>query len=474
MMVDLPHWAEWLETPFTDLGEPVRYRVLWGGRGGGKSWTIAYKLVELARRYPMRILCTREYQNSIRDSSKKLIEDCIERMGWGAAGDGFFMITEREIRGRNGSVFTFVGLNGKDAAIKSYEGYDIAWVEEAATLSQRSLDALIPTLRKAGSEIWLSYNPRYATDPVDVLFRGDNPPPGSIVQQVGYGDNPWFPPVLRRDMEYDRSRDPEKYAHVWEGRYVTRSEAQVFRNWARLPFETPGGAVFFFGADWGYSRHPTVLVRCFVGQWAGEPGASDVIPNLKGSCLFIDYEAYKVGCSIEETPALFAGSDERHPARWPNPYLHAGIAGATNQRITADSARPETIDFMKRRGFDIRAAAKGPGSIEEGIEFLRNYDIVVHPRCEHLIDELIHYSWEVDRQTGLILPKLKDADNHVIDALRYALEGARRGTGEFQIYSAGRRTFASMPQGPVTWGSIRSQELTTKGWGTVPSRRSGI
>lgn len=255
---------------------------------------------------------------------------------------------------------------------------------------------------------------------------------------------------------------------------LTRSEAQVFRNWARLPFETPGGAVFFFGADWGYSRHPTVLVRCFVGQWAGEPGASDVIPNLKGSCLFIDYEAYKVGCSIEETPALFAGSDERHPARWPNPYLHAGIAGATNQRITADSARPETIDFMKRRGFDIRAAAKGPGSIEEGIEFLRNYDIVVHPRCEHLIDELIHYSWEVDRQTGLILPKLKDADNHVIDALRYALEGARRGTGEFQIYSAGRRTFASMPQGPVTWGSIRSQELTTKGWGTVPSRRSGI
>src|SRR5690606_33280667 len=151
-----------------------------------KSWTIAQKLIERARRGKIRILCLREFQNSIRDSSKKLMEDIIERIGMGPTGDRFFTVTEREIRGRNGSVFTFIGLNGKDAAIKSFEGYDLAWVEEAATLGQSSLDALIPTIRREGSEIWWSYNPRFASDPVDQMFRGSQPPPGSIVLEVSW------------------------------------------------------------------------------------------------------------------------------------------------------------------------------------------------------------------------------------------------------------------------------------------------
>src|SRR5687768_14944975 len=119
MNVQLPEWAVWLDVPLNRAREPVRHRVLFGGRGGAKSWTIAHKLVERARRSRIRILCAREYQNSIRDSSKKLIEDCIARVGFGAAGDRFFTITEREIRGRNGSLITFIGLNGKDQAIKS-------------------------------------------------------------------------------------------------------------------------------------------------------------------------------------------------------------------------------------------------------------------------------------------------------------------------------------------------------------------
>lgn len=474
MKVDLPEWAVWLDVPQNIGRQPVRHRVLFGGRGGGKSWAISHKLVERARMGSIRILCTREFQNSIRDSSKKLIEDSIERMGMGPNGDGFFTITEREIRGRNGSVFSFVGMNGKDAAIKSFEGYDIAWVEEAATLSRASIDALVPTIRREGSEIWWSYNPRFATDPVDVMFRADEPPPGSIVLEVAWCDNPWFPDVLRRDMEYDRRRDPEKFSHIWQGKYVLRSEAQVFRNWAPVPFEAPADAVFRFGADWGFAIDPTVLVRCFIGRWAGIPGASEVIADAQGQCLFIDHEAYQVGCTIEDTPALFAGSDARRPLRWQNPHGHRGIPLASVLKITADSARPETIDHMKRKGFDIEAAIKGPGSIEDGINFLKNYNIVVHPGCVHLIDELIHYSWAVDRQTGEILSKPADTDNNVIDALRYALEGARRAwSGSLGIRTSGRRAIAdaySIPGVP-----IRNQgHRDGPGWGRVPSRRTGI
>ena len=170
-MVNLPEWSVWLDVPLAPDGKAVRHRVLWGGRGGAKSWTIADKLIERAIRRPERILCTREYQNSIRDSSKKLIEDTINRLGFGLSGNGFFVSTEREIRGRNGSVFTFMGLNGKDASIKSLEGYTLAWVEEAATLSQSSIDALVPTIRQERSEIWWSYNPRFATDPIDQMNR---------------------------------------------------------------------------------------------------------------------------------------------------------------------------------------------------------------------------------------------------------------------------------------------------------------
>lgn len=476
MNVMLPEWAVWLEVPANEAGEPVRHRVLFGGRGGAKSWTIAHKLVELARRSrsPVRILCTREFQNSIRDSSKKLIEDCITRMGFGAGGDRFFTTTEREIRGRNGSLITFVGLNGKDEAIKSLEGYDIAWVEEAATLSQSSLNALIPTIRRERSEIWWSYNPRYPSDPVDQMFRGHRPPPGSIVVEVHSNDNPWFPEVLRRDMEYDRLRDPDRFAHVWRGQYVTRSEAQVFQNWIQAPFDTPEDAVFRFGADWGFSTDPTVLVRCFIGRWSGMAGASEVIADAKSRCLFIDYEAYEVGCPIDELPALFAGNDQRHPKRWSNPRGLRGIPAASSVKITADSARPETIDHMKRQGFQVVAAAKGKGSVEEGVNFLKSYDIVVHPRCNRLVDELVHYSWAVDRQTGEILPVLADKHNHVIDALRYSLEGARRaGSGDSRFASSGPRVSTSASMDNCIGGPNGLFLEEKRGWGTVPSRWRG-
>jgi phage terminase large subunit len=279
-------------------------------------------------------------------------------------------------------------------SIKSLEGYDCAWVEEAQSLSQTSLDLLRPTIRKPGSELWFTWNPRQNSDPVDFLLRGPEPPKDAQVIKVNFNDNPWFPDVLKDEMEYDQRRDPDKFQHVWKGEYLTNSNARVFRNWRIEDFEAPPEVIHRLGADWGFSVDPTVLVRC----------------HIIGRTLYIDYEAYMVGCEIINTPELFMTIPESE--RWP---------------IVADSARPETISHMRKNGFPkIMAAVKGQKSVEEGIEFLKNYDIVVHPRCQHTIDELSLYSYRTDQLTGQVLPYLQDKKNHVIDALRYACEGVRR------------------------------------------------
>ncbi|WP_245518019.1 MULTISPECIES: PBSX family phage terminase large subunit [unclassified Mesorhizobium] len=343
----------------------------------------------------LRAVCIREVQKSLEQSVKRLLEDKIQSLGVGS----LFECLQYEIRTPGDGLIIFQGMQNHTAeSIKSLEGYDIAWVEEAQSLSQRSLDMLRPTIRKPGSELWFSWNPRKAKDPVDAFLRG-SPPPGAIVIPANWSDNPWFPNVLAEEKDWDRKRDADKYVHIWGGGYERNSEARVFRNWKEEEFETPEDARFYHGADWGFSVDPTVLVRCFID----------------GRTLFIDREVYKVGCEIDNTPALFDSlvPDQPQSARkWP---------------IRADSARPETISYMRRNGYDkITAALKGPNSVMDGIEFLKSYDIIVHPRCKHTIDELSLYSFKTDEKTGEILPVLEDKKNHVIDALRYAVESLRR------------------------------------------------
>jgi phage terminase large subunit len=325
------------------------------------------------------------------------------------------------------------------------EGIDICWVEEAQSISQGSLDVLIPTVRGDGSEIWFSWNPDLETDPVDKLLRSDETPPGALVIEVNFDQNPWFPANLIAKMEWDRARDPEKYQHVWRGAYKRNSEARVFKNWRVEECAPPADAVFHYGADWGFSVDPSVLVRAW----------------LEGRTLYIDQEAYAVGCPIDHLPALFAGSDTKDPPRWPNPSAYPGVPGAYRWPIIADSARPETIAYMKDRGFDIQAAIKGAGSVEDGVEFLQSVDIVVHPRCQNVIDELTFYSWKVDKHTKLVLPILADKDNHTIDALRYALEGVRRGAGSTDFA-------AEMPRSSVEMWQVASRgQVSTTGRGPM-------
>lgn len=336
-------------------------------------------------------VCVREIQKSLAQSVKKLLEMKIEALG---VGELFDSKLDR-IDAPHGGRIIFQGLQNHTAdSIKSLESYDIAWVEEAQSLSQRSLDLLRPTIRKDGSELWFSWNPNNETDPVDVLLRGDSPPPAAVVVQANYKDNPWLPDVLRAELEYDRKRDPDKFRHIWLGEYQRNSEARVFRNWSVEEFDRPEGTIFRLGADWGYSVDPSCLVRC----------------SIDGNRLYIDHEAYMVGCEIVNLPDLFDRVPESR--KW---------------FITADSARPETISYMRSHGYPkINSASKGKGSIEEGIAFLQSFDIVVHPRCQHVIDELTLYSYKTDPLTGQVLPLLEDKNNHLIDALRYACEGARK------------------------------------------------
>ena len=196
------------------LFEPYRYKVAHGGRGSSKSWSFARALIILSFSRPLRILCTREVQKSIKESVKRLLDDQIQAMGLGQE----FESLDTEIRGRNGSLFSFAGLAQHTVeSVKSYEGYDIVWVEEAQTVSKKSWDILIPTIRKPGSEIWISFNPELDTDETWSRFV-EKPPPNSFVAQVNYTDNPWFPDVLEQERLHSKATAPEDYDNIWEGK----------------------------------------------------------------------------------------------------------------------------------------------------------------------------------------------------------------------------------------------------------------
>jgi phage terminase large subunit len=365
--------------------------VAYGGRGSGKTTSFGLALLIIAMQDCKRFLCTREIQKSIKQSVHKLLGDLIQ--GYELPG---FTIKNESIKHLNGSEFVFAGIKSNIESIKSMEGIDYCWVEEAAKVSKNSWDVLIPTIRKEGSEIWITYNPDLETDETHQRFVV-NPNPASNVQLVNYDDNPFFPEVLRKEMEYDRSVDFEKYEHVWLGKCASKTDAQIFRNkYEVTDFETPDLSKvyenrFFYGADWGFSQDPTTLNRSFIMD----------------KRLYIDYEAYGVGVELDEIPQLFDSVPEAR--KWP---------------IKADCSRPETISHVKGKGFNISAAKKWQGSVEDGIEYLRSFEkIVVHPRCKHTIDEMKFYCYKVDKNTGEILPIIVDKHNHCIDGIRYSLDG---------------------------------------------------
>lgn len=373
-----------------------RYRLLFGGRGSAKSWSVARYLVTIAAFGEYRILCTREQQNSIRDSVYRLLVDQIFLLKL----EQYFIIQKDSIYSVFGSEFIFKGIKHNISEIKSMEGVNIVWCEEAEKISEESWTILIPTIRSKNSEIIVTWNPETDACATDLRFC-KNSPPDCVKSLVNYVDNPWFPNTLEKEMQYDKKVDFEKYEHVWLGKYKRYADALIFKGKITVEdFITPDEVQLYFGADFGFSVDPSVLVRVFIA-------------NRK---LYIDYEAYGVGVELTDLHQFFAS-----------------VPGSNKWQIIADSQRPDTISFLSQAykakngttypGYDIRGAEKGKGSVEDGIEFLRGFEqIVIHPRCKGSIDNYSNYKWKQDRITQACLPIPVDSSNHVPDACRYALE----------------------------------------------------
>jgi len=209
---------------FKPLDEPYRYKIMWGGRGSAKSWTVARKLLLRCVENPTRILCTRELQKSIKQSVHKLLKDQIEKMGL----KSFFTVTDASIKGLNGSEFIFLGIRHNTDEIKSTEGVDICWIEEGHNLTETSWDIIDPTIRKEDSEIWVTYNTRFKFDCIHNLFVVNDHPPNAWVKMINHDDNPYFPEVLRVQMEAMKEKDYEKYLHIWEGQLKLLAEGAIF------------------------------------------------------------------------------------------------------------------------------------------------------------------------------------------------------------------------------------------------------
>lgn len=392
----------------------VTYRGAHGGRGSGKSMNFAKMAAVWGVIEPLRVLCTREIQASIKDSFHAELKAAIASEEWLANA---YDVGTDYLRSRiNGTEFLFKGLYRNLTAVKSTANIDLTIVEEAEDASEEAWVALEATvLRKPKSELWVIWNPKDEGSPTDTRFRSveaANDPDYRIVE-LNADDNPWFPKGLQKLREkQQRDFDPAKFAWIWEGAYLKNDESKIFANrWATgLRTVTPDWHGPYHGVDWGFSVDPTAAVRCWIS-----PDESE---------LYIDREAGKVGLDLDETAK----------------FLKEKIPGIEKHEVIADSSMPAAISLVGRnktpnglRRADylpyIEGATKGPGSVEDGIEHLKTYKIVVHPACPETANEFKRYSFKVDRLTGEVTTIIVDKYNHYIDALRYAVEKVMKAKG---------------------------------------------
>lgn len=420
------------------LFRPAPWKVLYSGRAACKSWSIAKALVMIAHTTypnrlgkPLRILCAREIQASIKDSVHVVLKDQITSMG--LLND--FKVTDTAIVSRKtGAEFIFKGLRINMSEIKSMEGVNIAWVEEAQFVSSDSWEILGPTVFRneidspyldKNGEIWVSFNPDEENDATYQKFVAKEPPPGAVVVKMCWNENPWFTPRLEAERAFLERIDPEAYQNVWMGDCKKIGDAVIFKKkYTPLVFDwreelvkvgiEPQQQRWFHGNDFGFSDSPNALVRSFItGQYPSET-------------LWIENEVFGHGTEIDNLPALF---DKMDTARtWP---------------IKADSARPELISHLSRQGFNIVAAEKWPGSVEDGIAHMRMFEnINIHKNnCPRTLQEFGLYSYKVDKskldKTGKVevLPTIVDKHNHGISAIRYGFDGFIQRRGQDAIWA---------------------------------------
>ena len=380
--IKLPAWGkQFAQSKF-------RYNIAKGGRGSAKSTTIARTLILRAYEKKQLILCGREYLAQLNHSVHQLLKDSIEEMGMSSA----FRILQNEIIcKRNDSRFFYAGLKMNVEGLKSMTNIDHLWIEEAATLSEESWRTILPTIRKDGSQIWISMNPQSKEDCLYKQFIVNEPPPNSLVLSVNWDQNPFFTTENENLRQIALKGDPDMYRHVWEGEPIQHSDSLIFKGkWVVDDFEEPLNTYAYYGLDFGFID-PTAAVRCYIVN----------------NTLYISHEFYKHQVELNNIGKGCEGS----------------IKGFRTAMVICDSAAPGNISYLKNQGYNVKGAKKGKGSIEDGIAFLRSFDrIVVHPRCEKMIRELSTYSYKMDARSGDVTPNIIDSDNHLIDALRYAVE----------------------------------------------------
>ena len=376
----------------------TRYRVLYGGRGGAKSWGVARALLILAAKDKLRVLCAREYQTSIKDSVHKLLSDQIQDLGL----DSFYEITQASIRGKNGSEFFFVGLKNNISNVKSFEGVDICWVEEAQTVSKTSWNVLIPTIRKEKSEIWVTFNPELETDDTFQRFVVHSPK-DCVIEKINWSDNPWFPDTLRLEKDDLKERDIEAYNTVWEGICRQTVDGAVFAKEMqsaelegrimKVPYDPskPVHAVF----DLGWADATAIWFIQFIGM------EIHLIRYLEDTQRTISHYLSVMQTFGYVYDTLWLPHD------------------AQNKTLASNGRSIEEI--VRAAGYKVQITAKVP--VSDSINAART----VFPKCyfdrEDCADGLQclrHYRYDVDPDTKMFSKSpLHDQYSHGADAFRY-------------------------------------------------------
>ena len=388
------------------LFEPSRYKVLYGGRGSGKSWGVARALLLMGMNKPIRVLCARELQNSITDSVHALLADQIKTLNL----DSIYEVQNTVIYGKNGTEFLFAGLKHNVTKIKSFEGVDVCWVEEAQTVSKSSWDVLLPTIRKDGSEIWITFNPELDTDETYKRFVV-SPPSNAVVQKVNWSDNPWFPQVLRDEKDDLKKRDMDAYLNVWEGNtrqvldgavYATELRKAQEENRIRDIFVDTTIPVSTFW-DIGWSDLNSIwFVQTVPG---GEVRVIDFYQNCQKT--------------IDHYVQVLQTKGYTYRDHWlPHDAEHKNMTGKSVK------------DIMQGMNLPVRITPKL--SVADGINaarMLMNRCYFDQNRCAEGLQALRHYRYDVDPDTKLFSKTpLHDQNSHAADAWRYVAVAIDEGT----------------------------------------------
>ena len=392
----MPEQSRHFDIPISDVflplfGKEYRHFALFGGRGAGKSHAIALAILAHAARRYERVVCVRATEQGVRLACHNILASMI--MKFGLLGD--FEVRQRDISCRStGSRFTFLGLERNPDVIRSLEGCTILWAEEAQELGDYTIETVLPTIRHPDARFYWSWNPKSRNDPIDALFRKDQPPADSYVRRVSWRDNPFFTQSPNLVADYARLArvNPDRVLHVYEGEYDESSHVMIFPNVRYGPAsEVPDKAHISFGLDFGFADDPTVMVKI---AW-----------DQQMSRIWILGEKVLRRAALEALPAMLGD-----------------LAGTGKLPIIADPSNPAMIKYLARHGLNVLPARRGGESVNAGIMWLQGQEIIVTDRSFLSWKELSSYRWSQDRVGNIINQPAPKQSDHAIDALRYAIE----------------------------------------------------